>query len=241
LKSLRQKKQPVAGEGSNAAYSKYYDSLNINNDATLDSSSSDKPEESANETNDADESDMDVSDDNPDRDNDIVGYEVFMHNKSTATPNSTYLSSTVISSSLDFIQTLLDETPTNKLMDFISHLVYTDAQTTSLVHNPKGNSGITSYISGASQVPLDTHDEISMDFLTGLPRTQRRHDAIWVVVDRLTKSAHFLPIRKDYSVSRLAEIFQQEILRLHGTPSSIVSDRDPRFTSRFWKGLQKAW
>nr|GFD23257.1 retrotransposon protein, putative, Ty3-gypsy subclass [Tanacetum cinerariifolium] len=68
-----------------------------------------------------------------------------------------------------------------------------------------------------------------------------RHDAIWVVVDRLTKSAHFLPIRKDYSISRLAEIFQQEIVRLHGTPSAIVSDRDPRFTSRFWKGLQKAW
>nr|GEZ43500.1 hypothetical protein [Tanacetum cinerariifolium] len=52
-------------------------------------------------------------------------------------------------------------------------------------------------------------DEISMDFVTGLPRTQRRHDAIWVAVDRLTKSAHFLPIRKDYSVSRLAEISQQ--------------------------------
>nr|GFC52649.1 retrotransposon protein, putative, Ty3-gypsy subclass [Tanacetum cinerariifolium] len=62
-----------------------------------------------------------------------------------------------------------------------------------------------------------------------------------VVVDRLTKSAHFLPIRKDYSVSKLAETFQQEIVRLHGTPSVIVSDRDPRFASRFWKGLQKAW
>nr|GFD05357.1 retrotransposon protein, putative, Ty3-gypsy subclass [Tanacetum cinerariifolium] len=69
----------------------------------------------------------------------------------------------------------------------------------------------------------------------------RRHDAIWVVVDRLTKAAHFLPIRKDYPVSRLAKIFQQEIVRLHGTPSAIVSDRDPRFTSCFWKGLQKAW
>nr|GFB93922.1 retrotransposable element Tf2 [Tanacetum cinerariifolium] len=94
-------------------------------------------------------------------------------------------------------------------------------------------------------LPLDIlvwkWDEISMDFFTGLPQTQRRHDAIWVVVDRLTKSAHFLPIRKDYSVSRLAEIFQQEIIRLHGTPSVIVSDRDPRFASCFWKGLQKAW
>nr|GFC61452.1 retrotransposon protein, putative, Ty3-gypsy subclass [Tanacetum cinerariifolium] len=91
--------------------------------------------------------------------------------------------------------------------------------------------------SGMKRDPLDIpiwkYDEISMDFVTGLPRTQRRHDAIWVVVDRLTKSAHFLPIRKDYSVSRLAETFQQEIVRLHGTPSAIVSDRDLRFASRF--------
>nr|GFC26603.1 transposon Ty3-G Gag-Pol polyprotein [Tanacetum cinerariifolium] len=90
-------------------------------------------------------------------------------------------------------------------------------------------------------IPVWNWDEISMDFVIGLPQTQRRHDAIWVVVDRLTKSAHFLPICKDYSVSRLAEIFQKEIVRLHGTPSAIVSDRDPRFASRFWKGLQKAW
>nr|GFB58470.1 retrotransposon protein, putative, Ty3-gypsy subclass [Tanacetum cinerariifolium] len=60
----------------------------------------------------------------------------------------------------------------------------------------------------------------------------RRHDAIWVVVDRLTKSAHFLPIRKDYSVSRLAKTFQQEIVRLHDTPSAIVSDRDTPFILR---------
>nr|GEY83926.1 retrotransposon protein, putative, Ty3-gypsy subclass [Tanacetum cinerariifolium] len=71
-------------------------------------------------------------------------------------------------------------------------------------------------------IPEWKWDKISMDFVTGLPQTQRRHDAIWVVVDRLTKSAHFLPIRKDYPVSRLAEIFQQEIVRLHGTPSAIT-------------------
>ncbi|GJT58364.1 putative nucleotidyltransferase, ribonuclease H [Tanacetum coccineum] len=91
------------------------------------------------------------------------------------------------------------------------------------------------------EIPVWKWDEISMDFVTGLPRTQRKHDAIWVVVDRLTKSAHFLPIRKDYPVSKIAEMFQQEIVRLHGTPSAMCSDRDPRFTSRFWKGLQKAW
>nr|GFC52766.1 retrotransposon protein, putative, Ty3-gypsy subclass [Tanacetum cinerariifolium] len=74
-------------------------------------------------------------------------------------------------------------------------------------------------------IPVWKWDEISMDFVTGLPRTQRRHDAIWVVVDRLTKYAHFLPIRKDYSVSKLAETLQQEIVRLHGTPSAIVGER----------------
>ncbi|GJT80106.1 putative nucleotidyltransferase, ribonuclease H [Tanacetum coccineum] len=91
------------------------------------------------------------------------------------------------------------------------------------------------------EIPVWKWDEISMDFVTGLPRTQRKHDAIWVVVDRLTKTAHFLPIRKDFSISRLAEMFQQEIVRLHWYSSAIVIDRDPRFTSRFWKGLQNAW
>nr|GFD26161.1 retrotransposon protein, putative, Ty3-gypsy subclass [Tanacetum cinerariifolium] len=76
-------------------------------------------------------------------------------------------------------------------------------------------------------IPMWKWDEISMDFVTGLPTTQKRHDAIWVVVDRLTKSAHFLPIRKNYNISKLAESFRQEIIRLHGTPTSIVSDRDP--------------
>ncbi|GJV89814.1 hypothetical protein Tco_1533752 [Tanacetum coccineum] len=130
LESLKQKKQAVAGEGSSAAHNKYCDSSDTDSDATLHSSSSDKTEEGANETNDTNKSDMDLSDDNPQGDDDAVRYGVFLHNKSTATPNYTYLSLTVTSSSLDFIQTLLDEIPTNKLMDFMSHLVYTDAQTT---------------------------------------------------------------------------------------------------------------
>ncbi|XP_059301790.1 uncharacterized protein LOC132053694 [Lycium ferocissimum] len=74
----------------------------------------------------------------------------------------------------------------------------------------------------------------------GLPRTQRNHDAIWVIVDRLTKSAHFLAIRMDYPLVHLAELYINEIVRLHGVPVSIVSDRDPRFTSRFWTSLQEA-
>ncbi|GJS85000.1 hypothetical protein Tco_0751541 [Tanacetum coccineum] len=146
LENLRQKKQPVTGEGS-SAYNKYYSSSDTASDATLYSSSSDKPEGSANETDDADEYDMDLSDDNPHRYDDDARYGVFMHNKSTATPNSTYLNSTITSSSLDFIQTLIDETPTNELMDFMSHTVYTDARTTSVVHNPKGNPELTRYIS----------------------------------------------------------------------------------------------
>ncbi|GKC49514.1 hypothetical protein Tco_1072259 [Tanacetum coccineum] len=135
--------------------------VDTDSDATLYSSSLDKPEGSTNETDNVDESDMDLSDDNPDADDDDdARYRVFRHNKSTATPNSTYLSLTVTSSSLDFIQTFLDETPINELIDFMSHPVYTDAQTTSVVHNPEGNPELTSYISGASEVPLGTHVDV---------------------------------------------------------------------------------
>ena len=76
-----------------------------------------------------------------------------------------------------------------------------------------------------------------MDFVSSLPLTQRKHDVIWVIIDRLTKSAHFVPVRMDYSIDRLAELYVDEIVRLHGVPLSIVLDRDLRFTSRFWKEL----
>ncbi|GKC09443.1 hypothetical protein Tco_1001053 [Tanacetum coccineum] len=160
LESLRQKKQPVAGEGSSAAHNKYYSSSDTDSDTTLYSSSSDKPEGSANETDDVDESDMDLSNDNPNGDDDAAKYEVFMHNKSTATPNSTYLSPMVTSSLLDFIQTMPNETPKNELTDFMSHPVYTGAQSTSVVHSPEGNPELTSYISGAFEVSLGTHVDV---------------------------------------------------------------------------------
>ena len=79
-----------------------------------------------------------------------------------------------------------------------------------------------------------------MDFVIGLPHTRAGFDAIWVVVDRLTKSAHFLPIHNNFSLDRLAKLYISEIVRPHGVPVSIVSDRDPRFTSRFWPKLQRA-
>ena len=72
-----------------------------------------------------------------------------------------------------------------------------------------------------------------MDFVIGLPRTFRKNDAIWVVVDRLMKVAHFLSVQQGYSLDQLVEIYIKEIVRLHGVPISIVSDRDPRFTSYF--------
>ncbi|WRX23435.1 Integrase [Theobroma cacao] len=79
-----------------------------------------------------------------------------------------------------------------------------------------------------------------MDFILGLPRTQSGNDAIWVIVDRWTKFAHFLAIHSTYSIEKLAKLYIDEIVRLHGVPVSIVSDRDPRFTSRFWPKFQEA-
>ncbi|KAA0040271.1 pol protein [Cucumis melo var. makuwa] len=79
-----------------------------------------------------------------------------------------------------------------------------------------------------------------MDFITGLPRTLRGFTVIWVVVDRLTKPAHFIPGKSTYTASKWAQLYMSEIVILHGVPVSIVSDRDARFTSKFWKGLQTA-
>ena len=76
-----------------------------------------------------------------------------------------------------------------------------------------------------------------MDFVVGLPKTLQSHDVIWVTIDRLTKSAHFLPIRMNYSLSKLTQLYIQEIVRLYGAPMSIVSDRDPRFTAHFLQSL----
>ena len=68
-----------------------------------------------------------------------------------------------------------------------------------------------------------------MDLLGRLPMTQSVHDSIWVTVDRITKSAHFLPVRTNYSMERYAQLYINEIVRLHGIPKIIISDRDPRF------------
>ena len=89
-------------------------------------------------------------------------------------------------------------------------------------------------------IPEWKWDSIAMDFVVGLPRTVQKFDSIWVIVDRLTKSAHFLPINIRYSLEKLTELYIKEIVRLHGVPKSIISNRDPRFTSKFWRSLHQA-
>ena len=79
-----------------------------------------------------------------------------------------------------------------------------------------------------------------MDFVTHLPQTPRRHDEVWVIVDRLTKSTHFLAMRMTFTLEDFCRFYIREIFRLHGVPVSIVSYMDPRFTAHFWKSFQKA-
>ncbi|GKA52390.1 putative reverse transcriptase domain-containing protein [Tanacetum coccineum] len=90
------------------------------------------------------------------------------------------------------------------------------------------------------EIPVWKWEGIAMNFVTKLPRTSSGHDTIWVIVDRLTKSAHFLPMREDYKMERLARLYLNEIVARHGVPISIISDRDSRFTSRFWQSMQEA-
>jgi IS30 family transposase len=83
-------------------------------------------------------------------------------------------------------------------------------------------------------------DEIGMDFIVGLSRTRASYDSIWVVVDRLTKSAHFIPVKTNYSSAVLAELYMSRIVCPHGVPKKIVSDRGTQFTSHFWQQLHEA-
>jgi len=89
-------------------------------------------------------------------------------------------------------------------------------------------------------LPIWKWDTINMDFVTGLPRTARKFDSIWVIVDRLTKSAHFLPVKTTYTVEEYSKLYVKEIVRLHGVPTSIISDRGTQFTANFWKSFQRS-
>ena len=81
---------------------------------------------------------------------------------------------------------------------------------------------------------------ITMDFVTHFQWTSRKHDAMWVILDRLTKSAHFLVVRMTFTLEEFCKLYIREIVGLHGVPVSIVSDWDPRFTAEFWKSFQRA-
>jgi hypothetical protein len=86
-------------------------------------------------------------------------------------------------------------------------------------------------------VPMSKWEVISMDFVVGLPLTYHRHNAIIVIVDKLTKSAHFIPVRDTDDITDVARVFVSEVIHFHGIPKKIISDRDYRFTSRFWTSL----
>jgi hypothetical protein len=89
-------------------------------------------------------------------------------------------------------------------------------------------------------IPTCKWEDISMDFIVGLPRTAKGFDSIWVIVDHLTKIAHFLPVKTDHPVAVYAQLYIARILSLHGVPKTIVSDHGPQFVSKFWKELYKS-
>ncbi|GJZ01671.1 putative reverse transcriptase domain-containing protein [Tanacetum coccineum] len=90
------------------------------------------------------------------------------------------------------------------------------------------------------KIPEWKWDNITMDFVTKLPKSPQGHDTIWVIVDRLTRSAIFTPMRETDSMEKLARLYIKEVVARHGIPVSIICDRDPRFASHFWRSLQKA-
>jgi hypothetical protein len=90
-------------------------------------------------------------------------------------------------------------------------------------------------------IPTWKWEDISMDFVVGLPKTSKRYDSIWVIVDQLTKTAHFLPVKTYYTVITYAQLYVARILSLHGVPKTIVSDRGPQFVSMFWESCTNLW
>nr|GEY06133.1 putative reverse transcriptase domain, ribonuclease H-like domain, aspartic peptidase domain protein [Tanacetum cinerariifolium] len=100
---------------------------------------------------------------------------------------------------------------------------------------PNMKADIATYV---SKYLTCTKERITMDFIVGLPRTSSGYDSIWVIVDRLTKLAHFIPVKTKDSIEKLTQLYLKEIVCRKGVPMSIISDRDSKFTSRFWRSLQ---
>jgi hypothetical protein len=89
-------------------------------------------------------------------------------------------------------------------------------------------------------IPSWKWEDISMDFIVSLPNTSLRHDSIWVIIDRFTKTAHFLPVHTTYNAKKYAEIYLDQIVRLHGIPKTVISDCGAQFIAQFWEQLQDA-
>jgi hypothetical protein len=88
-------------------------------------------------------------------------------------------------------------------------------------------------------IPSWKWEDISMDLIVGLPNTSQKHDSIWVIVDRLTKTAHFLSVHNTYTARKYAEIYLDQIVRLHGIAKMIISDRGAQFVAHFWEQFQQ--
>jgi len=91
-----------------------------------------------------------------------------------------------------------------------------------------------------SSVPEWKWEEVSMDFIIGLPITRKGNDSIWVIIYQLTKSAHFIPVKTRYRPPEYADLYMAEIVKLHGIPKTIISDRGPQFTAHFWERMHKS-
>jgi hypothetical protein len=89
-------------------------------------------------------------------------------------------------------------------------------------------------------IPSGKWEDISMDFIVGLPNTSKGYDSIWVIVDRLTKVAHFLPVKTSYTARQYAQLYLDRIVSLHGIPKTIISDRGAQFIARFWEQFHAA-
>jgi hypothetical protein len=108
-------------------------------------------------------------------------------------------------------------------------------------HRTKASHLKSAHVLQPLSIPMWKWDDISMDFIVGLPLTTRKKVSIWVIVDRLTKTTHFIAVHTTYSVQQYVELYMDQIVRLHGIPKTIISDRGTQFIARFWQQLQECF
>ena len=119
----------------------------------------------------------------------------------------------------------------NDVAEFVAHCL--TCQQVKIEHQRPGG------LLQSLKIPQPKWEVVTMDFVTGLPKSPKDNTAIWVVLDKLTKTAHFIPYKSGMTLEGMARLYVQEIMRLHGVPRKIISDRDSRLTSHFWQSFQK--